>query len=77
MSTIVLITAGKDSQYCRHWNQRIRHLDITRSVPTARRQLFLTLLRSVSQYTREAYEHKERKGHPQIAWKLQETVSIL
>ena len=30
----------------------------------------------VSQYIREAYEHKERKGHPQIAWKLQETVSI-
>ena len=31
----------------------------------------------LSQYIREAYEHKERKGHPQIAWKLQETVSIL
>ena len=31
----------------------------------------------MSQYIREAYEHKERKGHPQIAWKLQETVSIL
>ena len=25
----------------------------------------------LSQYTREAYVHKERKGHPQIAWKLQ------
>ena len=31
----------------------------------------------VSQYIREAYEHTERKGHPQIAWKLEETVSIL
>ena len=31
----------------------------------------------VSQYIREAYEHKERKGHPQIAWKLKETVSKL
>ena len=31
----------------------------------------------VSQYIYEAYEHTERKGHPQIAWKLQETVSIL
>ena len=28
----------------------------------------------VSQYIREAYEHKERKGHPQIAWNLEETV---
>ena len=32
---------------------------------------------AVSQYIREAYEHKERKGHPQIAWKLEETVLIL
>ena len=31
----------------------------------------------VSQYIREAYEHKERKGHPQIAWNLEETISIL
>ena len=31
----------------------------------------------VLQYTREAYGHKERKGHPQIDWKLEETVSIL
>ena len=31
----------------------------------------------LSQYIREAYEHKERKGHPQIAWKLKETVSKL
>ena len=31
----------------------------------------------VSQYTREAYGQKERKRHPQIAWKLEETVSIL
>ena len=31
----------------------------------------------LSQHTREAYGHKERKGHPQIAWKLEETVSIL
>ena len=31
----------------------------------------------VSQYTREAYAHKERKGHPQTAWKLKETVSKL
>ena len=31
----------------------------------------------VSQYIREAYVHKEREGHPQIAWKIQETVSIL
>ena len=31
----------------------------------------------VSQYTREAYGHKERTGHPQIAWNLGETVSIL
>ena len=31
----------------------------------------------LSQYIREAYVHKERKGHPQIVWKLQETVSIL
>ena len=37
----------------------------------------LSQRRGVSQYIREAYEHKERKGHPQIAWKLQETVSIL
>ena len=28
----------------------------------------------LSQYTREAYGHKERKGHPRIAWKLEETV---
>ena len=33
--------------------------------------------RGVSQYIRGAYEHKERKRHPQIAWKLQEIVSIL
>ena len=31
----------------------------------------------VLQYIREAYVHKERKGHPQIAWNLEETVSIL
>ena len=31
----------------------------------------------LSQYIREAYEHKERNGHPQSAWKLQETVSKL
>ena len=31
----------------------------------------------LSQYIREAYEHTERKGHPQLAWKLEETVSIL
>ena len=31
----------------------------------------------VSQYIREVYEHKERKGHPQIAWKIEETVLIL
>ena len=31
----------------------------------------------VSQYIREAYEHKERKGHPQSAWKLEETVLTL
>ena len=31
----------------------------------------------VSQYIRETYVHKERKGHPQIAWKLEETVLIL
>ena len=37
----------------------------------------LSQRRGVSQYIREAYEHTERKGHPQIAWKLQETVSIL
>ena len=30
----------------------------------------LSQRRGVSQYTREAYGHKERKGHPQIAWKL-------
>ena len=30
----------------------------------------------VSQYICEDYEHKERKGHPQIAWKLEETASI-
>ena len=34
-------------------------------------------METLSQYTREAYEHTERKGHPQIAWKLQENVSIL
>ena len=31
----------------------------------------------MSQYTRGAYGHEEWKGHPQIAWKIQETVSIL
>ena len=31
----------------------------------------------LSQYIRETYEHTERKGHPQIAWKPEETVSIL
>ena len=31
----------------------------------------------LSQYIREGYLHKERKGHPQIAWKLKETVSKL
>ena len=31
----------------------------------------------LSQYIREAYGHKERKGHPKIAWNLKETVSIL
>ena len=31
----------------------------------------------VSQYTREAYVNKERKGHPRTAWKLEETVSKL
>ena len=31
----------------------------------------------VSQYIRETYGHTERKGHPQIAWKLEETVSKL
>ena len=45
-------------------------------------QLFLIKLKSnikslLSQYIREAYVHKERKGHRQINWKLQETVSIL
>ena len=34
-------------------------------------------LRVVLQYIREAHGHKERKGHPRIAWKLEETVSIL
>ena len=29
----------------------------------------------VSQYIREAYRHTERKWHPQIAWKLKESVS--
>ena len=32
---------------------------------------------TLSQYIREAYGHTERKGHPQIARKLEETVSIL
>ena len=31
----------------------------------------------VSQYIREAYGHKERKRQPRLAWKLEETVSIL
>ena len=31
----------------------------------------------VSQYAREAYGHKERNRHPQIAWKLKEIVSKL
>ena len=31
----------------------------------------------VSQYIRETYGHTERKGHPQVAWKLKETVSKL
>ena len=31
----------------------------------------------LSQYIHEAYEHTDRKGHPQIAWKIEETVSIL
>ena len=31
----------------------------------------------VSQNIREAYEHTERKGYPQNAWNLEETVSIL
>ena len=35
------------------------------------------MLMTLSQYIREAYEHTEWKGHAQIAWKLQETVSIL
>ena len=35
------------------------------------------MLQLLSQYIREAYGHKERKGHPQIAWKLKETVSKL
>ena len=37
----------------------------------------LSQRRGVSQYIREAYEHTERKGHPQIAWKLEKTVSKL
>ena len=42
------------------------------------RHIFMICLgKDVSQYIREAYVHKERKGHPQLAWKLQETVSIL
>ena len=36
-----------------------------------------TLLLQLSQYTREACGYKERKGHPRIAWKLEETISIL
>ena len=31
----------------------------------------------LSQYIREAYGHEERKGHPQIAWKLKETIETL
>ena len=31
----------------------------------------------VSQYIREAYGHEERKEHPRVAGKLEETVSIL
>ena len=38
---------------------------------------YLTTDSPLSQYIREAYEHTERKGHPQFAWKLKETVSIL
>ena len=37
----------------------------------------LSQRRGVSQYTGEAYGHKEKKGHPQIAWKIEETVSML
>ena len=33
--------------------------------------------KEVLQYIREAYVQEERKGHPQIAWKLKETVSKL
>ena len=39
--------------------------------------LQLNLKRDMSQYTRGAYVHKGRKGHPRIAWKLEETVSKL
>ena len=31
----------------------------------------------LSQYIREAYDHKERKGYPRIVWELEETVSKL
>ena len=37
----------------------------------------LSQRRGVSQYIREAYGHTERKVHPQIAWKLKESVSKL
>ena len=32
---------------------------------------------SMSQYIRETYGHKERRGHPRIVWNLEETVSTI
>ena len=42
---------------------------------TCVRKWFGKIVVLVSQYIPEAYVHKERKGHPQIAWQLKETVS--
>ena len=35
------------------------------------------LKQELSRYTREAYGHKEERSHPQTAWEVEETVSIL
>ena len=50
-------------------NQNLRKLSIIQGSASNKRKL--------SQYIREAYEHTERKGNSQIAWKIEETVSIL
>ena len=52
--------------------QLILHAACTNAILVSQKYVFI-----LSQYIREAYVHKERKGHPRIAWKLEETVLIL